>query len=738
MVSISSFTVLASNMADQMLPIKPAVFRSKYGECLKTMKNWPMLEKELDKYHPLQRKLILTKTFCMKELHQALHLACKLGLLSAFKYLLEKCLLKIGDEYTKGVYLITAVGLGNSNVAKYVVEKLSANVNFKDDSGVSVLHTACAKGDIAMVEYLLKHGANMKIKDNIKSTCLMAGAYCGSLKICKLAIERGVDVNARTEAGQTAIHSAIMERAPLEVVQLLMDSGADPNCINAQKIPVVAYAAIKIKDIHPESTKILGYLLKHPKVTMENKILAMKYAFALLKGMGNEPRGFKFLTRAIQMQEKYGNGNENNNSIISTEYDIVNKEPSSEEEVKEMKNNMEKKNSYMLGLFFRMHLLYGYNNLRFIGLLLEDLVTPCCFDLFLQAFAFIFHHTFCGDENITDLPNNFYSEFVFKVIRRSVEKDKKKFSPVLFDFLRKIVSAFNHTNRDCVRIPPALHHMRQKKVNIMAHVEFQVPEFLNKIPFQADDSSRHKFRFMRFVVELFCLVLELYPEKKTEISMLICRLVNTHFRDEKGSTFLHISMQNIDMPWYDADLTIESQLDIVKLLLQEGAPVNAMDSYLFTPSHYLANMSYVDGAQGVADKLIEHGAHLDYRSMTGDSPVDEIDYAEITVNKLANQTLQCLAAHAINVHNIPYKDSVPKSLLSFIERHDPDERVDIDSVPDFFHEMDRGEYDDSLDDVPEHHDSSEGSDDDIMEPDPYKVEFVKRALERLVGQKIYD
>jgi ankyrin repeat protein len=45
---------------------------------------------------------------------------------------------------------------------KYLVEELGADVNMRDDGGYTPLHHAAARGDNAVIEYLVSKGADVK------------------------------------------------------------------------------------------------------------------------------------------------------------------------------------------------------------------------------------------------------------------------------------------------------------------------------------------------------------------------------------------------------------------------------------------------------------------------------------------------------------------------------------------------------------------------------------------------
>src|SRR5262245_44211596 len=69
-----------------------------------------------------------------------------------------------------------------------------------------------------------------------------SAAFDGNVKILQRWIERGVDVNCRTESGGTALMYAGSE-GRLEAVKLLLDAGADPSILDNGGLTVFGWAA---------------------------------------------------------------------------------------------------------------------------------------------------------------------------------------------------------------------------------------------------------------------------------------------------------------------------------------------------------------------------------------------------------------------------------------------------------------------------------------------------------------
>ncbi len=67
----------------------------------------------------------------------------------------------------------------------------------------------------------------MEAKEGVYGmTCLMEAACSGHLAICRLLLDKGVQVEAKTTRGRTPLHYAAIQ-GHIEIVRLLCDRGAD-------------------------------------------------------------------------------------------------------------------------------------------------------------------------------------------------------------------------------------------------------------------------------------------------------------------------------------------------------------------------------------------------------------------------------------------------------------------------------------------------------------------------------
>jgi len=92
--------------------------------------------------------------------------------------------------------LHTAARLGRVNVVRLLLEK-GANVDARNDWGVTPLHQAATEGRVGVVRLLLEKGADVDARASFGVTPLLFAASRGHVDVVRLLLEKGADVNAR-------------------------------------------------------------------------------------------------------------------------------------------------------------------------------------------------------------------------------------------------------------------------------------------------------------------------------------------------------------------------------------------------------------------------------------------------------------------------------------------------------------------------------------------------------------
>ena len=159
----------------------------------------------------------------------ALMSACETGHIEAIHVLL-----KAGSDTNiatvDGVTcLMCAVDKLCSNKVLQAIIDHGADVNATNKNNFSALTVACKKGHIDAIHVLLKAGSDTNIAVVNGQTCLMHAVdrHCGE-EVLQAIIDHGADVNATETYNRTALMSAC-ETGHIEAIHVLLKAGSDTN-----------------------------------------------------------------------------------------------------------------------------------------------------------------------------------------------------------------------------------------------------------------------------------------------------------------------------------------------------------------------------------------------------------------------------------------------------------------------------------------------------------------------------
>jgi ankyrin repeat protein len=104
-----------------------------------------------------------------------------------------------------------------------------ADVNASQGDGMTALHWAAERGDVALADALIRAHANVNAATVIDAyTPLLIAAKSGNAAVVRALIKAGGNVNAVAGTGATALHLAA-QSGSADAVAALLDKGADPN-----------------------------------------------------------------------------------------------------------------------------------------------------------------------------------------------------------------------------------------------------------------------------------------------------------------------------------------------------------------------------------------------------------------------------------------------------------------------------------------------------------------------------
>ncbi|KAK1793872.1 hypothetical protein P4O66_010697 [Electrophorus voltai] len=116
-----------------------------------------------------------------------------------------------------------AAGYNRVAVVEYLLEH-GADVHAKDKGGLVPLHNACSYGHYEVAELLVIHGAVINVADLWKFTPLHEAAAKGKYEICKLLLQHGADPTKKNRDGNTPLD--LVKQGDTDVQDLLWGDAA--------------------------------------------------------------------------------------------------------------------------------------------------------------------------------------------------------------------------------------------------------------------------------------------------------------------------------------------------------------------------------------------------------------------------------------------------------------------------------------------------------------------------------
>jgi len=148
--------------------------------------------------------------------------------------------------------LIDAAYNGYTESVRYLLNA-GADINAKDEDGVTALSYAADRGHMDIVKILLANNADVNSKSKIGCTPLINAAYMGHVEIVEALIANGADVNAQSKEGITALMNAAAFGYK-EIAEMLLTSGADVNASDKKGLSALWNA---ISDGHADIVEVL-------------------------------------------------------------------------------------------------------------------------------------------------------------------------------------------------------------------------------------------------------------------------------------------------------------------------------------------------------------------------------------------------------------------------------------------------------------------------------------------------
>jgi ankyrin repeat protein len=132
------------------------------------------------------------------------------------------------------------------------------DINVKNAAGTTPLHEAARSGNLAIMELLLRQGADARAQDAKGNTPLHIGIPAANHEAAlTMLLRNGADPNVRDEHGESPLHILITLNRPPETLAALLEGGADVSIRNIEG-KTALYLAVR-----ENRNDSIGVLLQH-------------------------------------------------------------------------------------------------------------------------------------------------------------------------------------------------------------------------------------------------------------------------------------------------------------------------------------------------------------------------------------------------------------------------------------------------------------------------------------------
>ena len=512
------------------------------------------------------------------------------------------------------------------NALTFLIEH-GAIVNLQDIHGSTALHYVVQENSgfhepYEVLDYLIQNGADINAQSNHGRTPLMRAIDLSEEDTASFLIKQGANLDLQDKNGDTAFHYAMRSNS-LEITDSILTLGASCMCNNRGLTPLLVASSIG-------KSEVVVDFIKRPEVTKEQRIEALELLGASVITSSSDfqlEMGFKYIKRG--MEERFANPSQPlvKPSMEPVEAYQKRKESQTLEELALIEDDLHA--LLMESLNIRERIL-GEENAEL-----------------LSQIRLVAHFYLMNDDLSTSIR---LRRHAIKIAQSSNVSSACDLSFISNKYLFQ-------RNR----------HPEQKEV--IELLEQTVLEYkkqnTGKLRRNAYDRE-DLFRCSRNLISIISINGFCGESNTSHASILLRELCRQDPRDRFGHTLLHFVV------WYHIIDNSFPLLDVLKLLLNVGFDVNAVNGNGDTPLHSaVTKQNKFCLLTGVMETLFNGGAHHDFVNNDGKTPMDmaKTDVAAMILSEKRKLELKCISARAVKKFGIPYLGVVPKTLEKYVSMH---------------------------------------------------------------------
>ena len=143
--------------------------------------------------------------------------------------------------------MIATAFIGNTSAAAAFLSSFNkCAIDILSADGNTLPHTPAGRDYIKeILQVLIDHGADVNATDMFDFTALMWSCHTGNSDAMNVLLNGGADPNITNIIGDTCLHAAVIAICSKEVVQALLDHGADVKARNKENHTALMLASKK-------------------------------------------------------------------------------------------------------------------------------------------------------------------------------------------------------------------------------------------------------------------------------------------------------------------------------------------------------------------------------------------------------------------------------------------------------------------------------------------------------------
>ena len=546
--------------------------------------------------------------------------------------------------------LMSACQFHNMDAINVLLNK-GADVNLQDRDGKSALHFACS--DICY--WLIQNLADVNICDNHNCTPLMQASSKSDIKKVAMLVENQAKVDLQDMNGNTALHHAMHnsyhshEYTPEICCALLTPKVSIHLCNSQGWTPLLLASENCIKSA-------VEILIKHPEVTKEQRANALELlgsSLCLKSGtFAHIEEGFGYIK--LGMKERFADASHPllKQQVEPAEAYQNRKESQTLEELAEIEGD---KDSIIMESLVIRERIFGANN--------KELLKP------IEHVAEHFYSKDPGHFKRLSIPLYRYAT---KIAQGCIEECFDSAVSCLWHLTDVLYECEQYSDREL------LLELLELTVFLCENWPDYYGHYQSVWHTEYDNEEVSLFDSVEVVIHMITKNLQNGEEDETYSNALVLlrKLLCYNPRctnDDDNGTLLHVGTYSTEEIITD----IVPSADTVKLLLNAGFNVNAIDCDGDTPLHTAASLEPGDDlihqVPEIMNALLYGGAHHDFVNNDGKTPMDmaKTDEARMILSaaERGRLELKCISARAVKKFGIPYLGEVPKTLEKYISMH---------------------------------------------------------------------